>query len=131
MAAVIGCGYNAAIAMFVTPHSADISPLVARLRDHELHGKPLVSFGPVQHLFAYHYREPIAARSMPESRADAAGVEYFCVNLRRIHKLYLPFLWETIAEVPIGRKRDDAFMVVVIGRRLYRPARDPVPDVRE
>jgi len=133
LAAVIGCGYNAGIALLVAPRSEDIGPMVAELRDGELHGKPLVSFGPVQHLFAYHYRAPITQRPMPESRADAAGIEYFCVDLRRIHKLYLPFLWETIAEVPIDRRRrDDPFMVVVVGRRLYRDGGDRTqPVVRE
>lgn len=97
--------------------SVDVVEPVARLKA-KLPG-PLVSLGPVHHLFAYYYGEPIALLPWPRTAADLGPkVEYFCFDRFTPWAGPLPFAWEEVAVIRCDRfQHSQRSAEVVIGRR--------------
>ena len=67
-------------------------------------GEHLVSLGPVHHLFAYYYREPIQLQKLSHRRAPASTkANYFCyVEDPKFRRPYIPFAWDPIADISCG-----------------------------
>lgn len=82
----------------------------------------LVSFGPVNHLFAYHYSihhgQPIKMLPTPTpDHPGISGIEYFCTEGE------LPFEFETVAKICCDRNRSkNGQAEVTIGRLPSRVA---------
>ena len=111
-------------------------PSVASIRRQMPEPERLVSFGAIDHRFAYYYELQIAQCVWPTSLKDVpSDVRYFCFNRlrgdtaewhkigrgRRWHKATgtLPFDWEEVAVVCCDRKiTRDPDRLVVIGRRI-------------
>lgn len=79
----------------------------------------LVSFGPVHHIFAFHYREPIPMLAWPQRPADVdQRVEWFCFHAKQGEPRELPFSWEPFAELSCDRiQHADPRETMIIGRR--------------
>ncbi len=109
--------------------SNNIGPVVAEFKTRCPDAK-LVSFGPVWHQFAYHYREPIAIRPWPREGDDCSTIGYFCFDRWGQAPIQLPFEWEAVATFPGDRYRSaNPSLVIVIGRRI--PQASPTPLVRQ
>jgi 4-amino-4-deoxy-L-arabinose transferase-like glycosyltransferase len=104
--------------------SEDASPAIAELKRKLPPHVRLVSFGLVETLFAYHYREPIEPRSWPPTASDLAdGTEYFCFTWDKDYMPPFPFAWNAIADIPCDRIRHERpWRRVIVGRRLYNVA---------
>ena len=80
----------------------------------------LVSFGPVHHLFLFHYGRPVECTPWP---ATEAGVDpdltYFCFGGEQTLTQPIPFPWEVVGVISCDRYvRPEPEQKVVIGRRL-------------
>jgi hypothetical protein len=118
LAGFLGLTYDAAVMNFIVRKNGVTADQVAQLKARLPQGQELVSFGPIHHLFAYHFRDPITLRDWPKSEVGAAGrVDYFCFE--RADARPLPFPWEKIAEISCDRDRSPApEEVIVVGRRV-------------
>ncbi len=98
----------------------------------------LVSFGAVDHRFAYFYAEEIPQLAWPQRAGDVPeGVEYFCYTGvenssppiphegpgRTVRAAFaeLPCAWERVTAVPLERQRRDTPQLVVVVGRISRP----------
>jgi 4-amino-4-deoxy-L-arabinose transferase-like glycosyltransferase len=83
-------------------------------------GQKLVSFGRVDHLFAYHFEEPIPFCSLPKTATEVdESVEYFAIDGGPKPIAELPFAWEEVATVVLDRNQmEKPARTVIIGRRL-------------
>lgn len=109
-------------------------------------GASLVSFTPIEHRFAYYYREPVAELDWPLAQDDLPpNVEYFCFMRNpgdtaksrlagRGRTTYhtsgtLPFAWQEITSICVDRRvYDDHPRTVVLGR-VVRPLQPTISDV--
>jgi hypothetical protein len=83
--------------------------LKERLPDHAR----LVSLGPIPHLFAYYYGEPIDLRPVCANEAALESGEYFCA----IAEPEIPYV--EVARINCDRSvSDHAQSVVIVGRSL-------------
>ncbi len=100
--------------------SHDASAAVATLKRKLPPGEPLVSFGRVDHLFAYLYETPIVYRRLPETAHDVdAGVQYFAIDGGPKPVAELPFAWEPVATIVLDRnKMPKPARTVIVGRRV-------------
>ena len=103
---------------FIVRKNGVAAEQVAQLKERFRQGQELVSFGPIHHLFAYHFQDPIPLRDWPKNGEDPSGqADYFCFE--RTDPRPLPFAWERIAEISCDRDRTPApEEVVIVGRRL-------------
>ena len=115
---------------------SDPSPAVAAIREMVGAGK-LVSLTPIDHRFAYLYRQPIAELDWPEKVDDLSpNVDYFCfmrapddTALEReagrgrswtTTPGMLPFAWQEVATLCVERRiRDYPQRTVVLGRVVH------------
>jgi len=98
--------------------AVDAAGAVRRLRRSLPAGARLVSLGPVHHLFAYLYEDPIiiAPRPVDRRQPPAAGT-YFCVDQWSDAPLELPFAWRRLATISMARTRTRrSYTNVVVGR---------------
>jgi hypothetical protein len=103
---------------FIVRKNGVTAEQVAQLKKRLPWGQALVSFGPIHHLFAYHFQDPIALQEWPR-KADGSVVQayYFCFDRNKSQSL--PFAWEEIAAISCDRDRTpNPEEVVVVGRRL-------------
>jgi 4-amino-4-deoxy-L-arabinose transferase-like glycosyltransferase len=81
-------------------------------------GHRLVSLGPVHHLFAFYYGEPIEILSGPIERLGEPQT-YFCFDKHQGENRALPFQWKEIASISVDRfRRPIPQTSVVIGRYI-------------
>jgi hypothetical protein len=139
---VAGFMVNANVARWIDP-----SGQIADLKNQLPPGAVLASFSPIEHRFAYYYRDPIAELDWPLSDADIPqGLTYFCFMRQagdtaasraagRGRTWYktpgtLPFEWEEITSVCVERQVyvDEPPRTVVLGR-VVRPMKIAVSDV--
>lgn len=127
----------------------DLTPLVAAARNQIPIPEALVSFGPADPRFTYHYRHFI--REVPWPLAIDAldpGIDYFCFDRRptdtaqtreawRGMRVWttpgtLPFAWEEVARVAVGTKagEEPPSVAVIIGRVLRDAQGAPQPAPR-
>jgi hypothetical protein len=114
---------------FTVRKNATTAEEVAELKKKLTGTQELVSFGPIPHVFAYYFRDPVTLESWPSDAADPAGqVHYFCFE--QLGSAPLPFPWEKMATISCDRDRTlQPESVVIVGRRLNarfsRPACGP------
>jgi 4-amino-4-deoxy-L-arabinose transferase-like glycosyltransferase len=102
--------------------SVDTAREMARLKQALPPGRPLVSLGPIDDLFAYYYADPIPLRPWPATADTISAGAYFCCQHPGHSLPQLPFDWETVAVVSMDRYRKARpEWVVVVGRRSGRP----------
>ena len=118
--------------------SHDPSRAIAEVKATLPQADRLVSFGPINHRFAYFYETTITELPWPAADDEVAtDVEYFCFD-RHIHDTaavrangrgrtwsqtpgLLPFEWEQVDAIGCDRSRKDPFdRTVVIGRIVRR-----------
>jgi hypothetical protein len=105
----------------------------------------LVSLTPIEHRFAYYYRDEITELPWPTRVADIPpGMEYFCFmrnpgdTAERRHagrgrgteksSGTLPFAWQEVTAICVDRSvRDEGARAVVLGR-VIRPLRAELSD---
>ena len=93
--------------------SVDTSAQMASLKNVLPDDVALSSFGPVPHLFAYHYGKPIALRPMPSGDHHMGFNEYFCTTAEP------PFAFEEIARINCDRSRSEIPQcIVIVGRSI-------------
>jgi 4-amino-4-deoxy-L-arabinose transferase-like glycosyltransferase len=101
--------------------AVDVRPNITQLKQ-RIGSAPLVSYGPISHLFAYYYRTYIPQLPFPQTASDpSADVDYFCFygGTQGLADPKLPFKWETIGEYSCDRQKSDRPKVlVVVGRRI-------------
>jgi 4-amino-4-deoxy-L-arabinose transferase-like glycosyltransferase len=119
-AAWLGLIYTGLVIPFVARKSEDAAPAVARLKEQLPRSQRLVSFGPVSHLFAYLYRDPIPLVSGPAQMDRLeGGTDYFCFDRLADEPVNLPFAWEEVAAITCDRYRTPIPQhKVVVGRRV-------------
>lgn len=95
---------------------------VDRLRAELPADAELVSFGPIDHVFAYYWKKPI--RLMPRPADGTLGTPppsstYFCSGSDAYRPVEVEFAWEKLGEISCERARQpDPVRKVVIGRSL-------------
>lgn len=114
---VSGVAVNSMTAL--DPHS---ELTVAQLKERIPKDVHLASFGKVETMFSYHWREPIAlaCNQLPQQPADVPqGCDYFCFNSNSEQQVRLPFPWRVEASINCQRTADDPTgKVVIVGRRI-------------
>jgi len=143
VATFVGVAYTSAIINVNAARWNDPTRVVADLKEHLPHDTALVSLTPIEHRFAYYYREPIAELAWPNEPRDLpADVEYFCfmrnpgdtAESRTAGRGrtwtttpgLLPFAWEEVATISVERSLRDT-RTVVLGR-VVRPLRAEISD---
>ncbi len=108
--------------------SLDVAATVKDVRDSLPSDERLVSFELVDHLFAYHFRDPIEPLPWPATAEDVRDdVTYFCF-FEDAARSPLPFDWEQITAVSCERSRHRApHRTVIVGRRVPQTAETVPP----
>lgn len=119
--------------------TVDVNNIKSRLETTEM-----VSFGPVDHRFAYPYKSFITELDWPEEVDELpSGVDYFCFNrirgdtperrtAQRGMKTWntpgtLPFEWEEVGRLCCDRKlRENPDCCVIVGRVVRKPTGEAV-----
>jgi 4-amino-4-deoxy-L-arabinose transferase-like glycosyltransferase len=92
----------------------DVSAAVVALRDRLPAGEPAVGLGPVHAAVPFHLGRVIANRPADEVPAGA----YFFADVTRGKRPELPFAWEEVGTVSVGRFRGEVpDREVLVGRR--------------
>ncbi len=129
----VGMFYNCIVVGMHSDHWHDITYEVREIKQ-EMEHTDMISFGPVDHRFAYPYQNLILEVDWPESVKDVPkDLDYFCFNRtrgdtpetrfgRRGMKVWstsgtLPFEWEEVGRVCCDRvPRGDPDCAVIVGR---------------
>jgi 4-amino-4-deoxy-L-arabinose transferase-like glycosyltransferase len=131
VAALVGTTFAGPILEAEQRESVPLAAAVARLKSELPPDARLVSLGPIHHLFAYYYREPIPLRPEPGRQARLQpGERYFCFGGcdAPYRPVQLPFAWEPVAVLSCERTSNaEPKVLVVVGRLLDEP---PVPAAR-
>lgn len=147
IAIYLGVAYAGPVINAREQRGNDLRNVVARLKAELQPRERLASFGPIDHRFAFYYRDFITEHKWPRQADDVpVNTRVFCYKhhrgdtaaIRRNGRgMYcgttpgsLPFEWEEIARIPCDRNvRDDPETVVVVGRVIEsanRVAADPL-----
>lgn len=120
VAGFIGLSFVGVIVNGTAATAVDPAPDVVRLKQTLPAGTRLVSFGLVETLFTYLYREPIDEQPWPKRLSEVGpGVDYFCFTWDRPAAPSLPFSWQIEAIIPCDRvRRQRPLKKVIIGRRI-------------
>jgi 4-amino-4-deoxy-L-arabinose transferase-like glycosyltransferase len=120
LAAWLGLTNTGLVLDILARKSENAAPAIARLKEQLPRHQRLVSFGPVSHLFAFLYHDPIPMMPWP-TEADDLGREtaYFCFDRMGAMPVRIPFAWEEVAVISCDRYRTQIPQyVVVVGRRV-------------
>jgi hypothetical protein len=120
LAGFMGLSYTGIVISMQARTSNDPSLAVLSVRDLIPPGERLLSFGPVHHLFAYYYQEPIELRKVSGGQAPTEfSNTYFCfVDDPFFETPEIPFAWNRVAEISCERFRSrHPLTKVVIGTR--------------
>ncbi|MFO0809377.1 MAG: glycosyltransferase family 39 protein [Gemmataceae bacterium] len=132
LAVFMATGYTVAVVDATSAKSVDaasaVANIVAQMPAHE----KLVGIDGTHHLFAYHYRHPIVARSSRDVVfGDNSDIRYFCYEALGTERKPLPFPWEELAVVSCDRNRQTPPVnVVIVGRRIEPSRQDVMRSVR-
>ena len=121
VAGFIGLSYTGVIMSLQMQTSNDPSSEVASVRQMIPDGQHLVSFGPIHHLFAYYYQQPIELEPLVDNEAAAdTSATYFCfAEDPGYPKTIIPFDWQPIAEISCERARSQRPLTkVIVGKRI-------------
>jgi 4-amino-4-deoxy-L-arabinose transferase-like glycosyltransferase len=123
LACLLSFTYSSLVLNFLIRKNGTTAEEMAQLKTTIPPGQEFVSFGPIHHLFAYHFRDPIALRPWPQDAVAPAGqVSYFCFD--QLESTALPFAWEKVTIISCDRDRTpQPESVVIVGRRVegYKP----------
>jgi 4-amino-4-deoxy-L-arabinose transferase-like glycosyltransferase len=117
LAGFMGFTYDTVVLNFIVRKNNVTAEQVASLKASLPEGQELVSFGPIHHLFAFHFHDPIKLHDWPTSHVALQNEnDYFCFDRNRSQPI--PFAWEQIAAISCDRDRtDNPDEVVIVGRR--------------
>ncbi|HEV2948743.1 MAG TPA: glycosyltransferase family 39 protein [Gemmataceae bacterium] len=117
-AVFLGLTYDTVVLNFIVRKNGPAAEQVASLKERLPEGQALISFGPIHHLFAFHFHDPIERQDWPITETSIPGqMDYFCFDRNRSQAI--PFAWEEIAAISCDRDRtDNPDEVVIVGRRL-------------
>ena len=124
LAAFLGLLYTGVVVNAEQRVSENTAAAVAKLHSQLPNRASLCSLGRIDHLFAFHFRDPIAVQPWPQS-ADAIRPEmqYFCFNEDPAQPKKLPFQWEKLAVISLERNHmARPRRTVVVGRCLPNPS---------
>ena len=118
--ALIGLSYVGVVINGMVGTAEDPTPDVAQLKHKLPANARLVSFGLVETLFTYLYRQPIEERPWPKSASELGpGHDYFCFTWDRPQPPPLPFGWTIEGVIPCDRvHHDPPLKKVIVGRRI-------------
>ena len=126
VAVFLGITFTGPILQAQVETGEDVAAAVAKFKAALPPGTKLVSFGPVHHLFAYHYRDPIELRPLSlEGIRVTDDAPYFCYGWcdTPYRPIELPYFWQPVATISCERSRKPRpLFVVLVGRRLPTPA---------
>jgi 4-amino-4-deoxy-L-arabinose transferase-like glycosyltransferase len=94
---------------------------VALLKERLPRGAHLVSFGQIETMFTYHWRQPVELVAAPHNADDLPrGCDYFCFNVAAGERPALPFPWREDAVISCDRRtnQDRPDHAVVVGHRI-------------
>jgi 4-amino-4-deoxy-L-arabinose transferase-like glycosyltransferase len=115
----LGLTYNGPVINAMLWRSEKADETIAEVKALLPPGERLVSFGPVHHLFAYHFGQPIELHPARPSAEACRNVAYFCFDMIGGVRPSLPFAWEEVGTVSVERNRHQVPQkVVVVGRRI-------------
>ena len=125
VAGVMALTYTGAMINAQARLSEDSAARIAALRSHLPPGEQLISFGRVDHLFAYYYRDSIPVQPWPGAGGGdlPEDVRYFCFDRNPdVPAPSVPFAWEQVAVISLERhQQSEPERTVVIGRRRPDP----------
>ena len=124
LAAFMGLSYSGLVINVQMRSSNNPSAAVASVRELIPPGDRLLSFGPVHHLFAYYFQDPIELRKVDDGQAPTEfDNAYFCfVDDPFFETPEIPFAWERVAEISCERVQSKHPLTkVVVGRRSDAP----------
>lgn len=118
VAVFLGLTYDTVVMNFIVRKNGVTAEQVASLKERLPNEQRLVSFGPIHHLFAFHYRDPIALQDWPLADKDSITYgDFFCFDRNKSQSI--PFSWKEIAQISCDRDRtENPEDVVIVGRRL-------------
>ncbi|HEX3997914.1 MAG TPA: glycosyltransferase family 39 protein [Pirellulales bacterium] len=124
--AFIGISYVGVILNVTAATAEDPTPDVAQLKRKLPTGARLVSFGLVETLFTFLYRQPIEEHPWPKSASELGpACDYFCFTWDRPLPPSLPFGWQIEGVIPCDRVRHDPpLKKVIVGRRIHSLANE-------
>jgi hypothetical protein len=131
VAAFLGLTYTGVAINALIASSENAPAAVAALKRQIPEGEPLVSLGPLHHLFTYCYETPIEIRPLPTTASQVdADLRYFCfMQVDGNGPPPLPFAWKPLAVISCDRnRRDDPRAKVVVARRVERAATAARPE---
>lgn len=120
VAGFMGLSYAGLVVNMLVRTSNDPSAAVVSVRDLIPPGDRLVSFGPVHHLFAYYYQQPIELCKVVDGQVPTQFPNtYFCfVDDPFFVTPEIPFAWDRVAEISCERARaKHPLTKVVVGKR--------------
>ncbi len=122
VAGLVGLAFLGPVLSLQSRSSEDAPAAIARLKASLPKDVKLVSFGPVHHLFAYYYGDPIAYQPLPDAGGNLGPKdEYFCFGGCDVpyRPQPFPFAWEPVAMVSCERKNSDKpRFFVVVGKKI-------------
>jgi 4-amino-4-deoxy-L-arabinose transferase-like glycosyltransferase len=112
--------YTGLVINLTNAQSLNIQAEVQAIKNDLLADSKLVSFGIADHVFMYHYGDPIELLPVPKQASDVpADVEHFCLLSHHGEVPKLPFAWEQKAVVSCDRFASDTpTRIMIVGRRL-------------
>jgi hypothetical protein len=104
----------------ISEHQAEA---IAELKQRLPTDVKLVSFGRLDHVFTFHYRESIPVVPWPTAGNSLPGdTDYFCFTPNPWQPTKLPFAWEQVAVVSCDRNHlEQPQRTVIVGRRTGSP----------
>lgn len=137
-AVLLGFTYTGPAINVYTAKWHDYGPDVAKLRSMIPDPDAMISLGPINPSFAYHYQTSVREVPWPTKADDLPeNVEYFFVmqyanDTRETHQIgrgrswehvsgELPFDWEEVARLPLSRRLDANAEQTLVLARVHRP----------
>jgi 4-amino-4-deoxy-L-arabinose transferase-like glycosyltransferase len=146
LALVAGTGWAVLMVNINVARWYNPTPVAADFRNLLPIGTNLVSFTPIEHRFAYYYKNHIGELDWPRSMDDLPpNVNYFCFMRHpgdtaesrlagRGRTNYttpgtLPFAWQELASICVDRRPKNNTAVYIVLGRVERPLRAEISDV--
>ena len=138
IATLVGIAYTGVVINVFSDRWNDPGATISEIRELLPESADLVSFGPVDFRFCYHYKEQVQELPWPTSMKEVpTGIEYFCIDRHpgdtptsrasgrgrswTTGPGSLPFEWEEVARVCVERRiRQQAQPEVIVARIKQR-----------
>jgi 4-amino-4-deoxy-L-arabinose transferase-like glycosyltransferase len=134
IAMFLGLTFSGVAVNSLVAHDPNAERQVAELLNRIPKDAPIGSFGLVETVFSYYWRQPIAyiRKELPvKPRQLPSEYEYFCYSGNRADRVELPFPWRVEGVINCDRRTQSGQgKIVVVGRRLATVALLPEKDDR-